>query len=67
MSAFTFENYMQTLKCHIRKSKELVVQVVNRLCEIDKTNSVEVKKDLSTKLSVNEREVFSNQRFFHFC
>ena len=27
---------MQTLKCHIPKSKELVVQVVNRICEIDK-------------------------------
>ena len=40
MSAFAFENYMQTLKRYIRKSTELVVQVVNRRCEIDKTNSV---------------------------
>ena len=56
MSVFAFENYMQTLKCYIRKSTELVVQVANRICEIDKTNSVKAKKDLSTKLSVNERD-----------
>ena len=56
MSAFAFENYMQTLKRYIRKSAELVVQVVNRRCKVDKTNSVNVKKDLSTKLSVNERD-----------
>ena len=36
MSAFAFENYMQTLKCYIPKSTELVVQVVNRICEIEK-------------------------------
>ena len=56
MSAFAFENYMQTLKHYICKSPELVVQVVNRRCEIDETNSVKVKKDSSTKLSVNERD-----------
>ena len=56
MSVFAFENYMQTLKRYIRKSTELVVQVVNRRREIDKTNSVKVKKDLSTKLSVSERD-----------
>ena len=56
VSAFAFENYMQTLKCYVRKSTGLVVQVVNRRCEIDKTNSDKVKKDLSTKLSVNERD-----------
>ena len=54
MSVFVFENYMQTLKHYIRKSTELVVQVVNRRCEIDKANSVKIKKDLLTKFSVNE-------------
>ena len=58
---------MQTLKCHIPKSKELVVQVVNRICEIDKKHSVKVKKDLSTKLSVNERDrCFLIKGFFIF-
>ena len=56
MSAFAFENYMQTLKRYIRKSTELVVQVVNKRCEIGKTNSAKIKKDSSTKLSVNERD-----------
>ena len=56
MSAFAFENYMQTLKCYIRKSTELIVQVVNRIYDIDKTSSVKSKKDLSTKLFVNERD-----------
>ena len=54
MSVFVFENYMQTLKHCIRKSTELVVQVVNRRCEIDKANSVKIKKNLRTKFSVNE-------------
>ena len=54
MSVFVFENYMQTLKHCIRKSTELVVQVVNRRCEIDKANSVKTKKNLRTKFSVNE-------------
>ena len=67
MSGFTSENYMQILKCHIPKSKELVVQVVNRICEIDKKHSVKVKKDLSTKLSVNERDrCFLIKGFFIF-
>ena len=57
MSAFAFENYMQILKYYIHKSKELVVQVANRKCEIDKANSVKLKKDLSTKLSVTERDI----------
>ena len=58
ISVFAFENYIQILKRYIRKSTELVVQVANRRCEIDKTNSVKVKEDLSTKLSVNERDRF---------
>ena len=47
---------MQTLKCYIRKSAELVSQVNKRICEFDKTNSVKAKKDFSTKLSVNKRD-----------
>ena len=56
MSVFAFENYMLTLKHYIRKSTELIVQVLNRRCEIDEKNSVKVKKGSSTKLPVNERD-----------
>ena len=44
MSAFAFENYMQTLKCYIRKSTELVVQVANRICEIDQNKFCQGKE-----------------------
>ena len=45
-SAFAFENFMHTLKSHKRKSKELIVHIVNQKYEIDKANFIKQSKDL---------------------
>ena len=66
-SAFAFENFVHTLKSHKRKSKELIVHIVNQKYEIDKANFIKQSKDLCTKLSIHDRDrCFTTQDSFLF-
>ena len=58
---------MHALKSHKRKSKELIVDIVNQKYEIDKANSIKQSKDLCTKLSIHNRDrCFMTQDSFLF-
>ena len=56
ISAFPFENYMQTLKRTIKNANNPVAQVVKRKHEINIANSCRLKKQLFTSISANGKD-----------
>ena len=51
ISAFQFENYLQTLKKHVRQGLNPVAQVAKRLTEIEKSNGKSFHKNMTTYIS----------------
>lgn len=59
LSAFPFENYLQTLKKHIKNSKNPIVQVTKRVKEIEKLASLsKSKKAASIKVSQRPKDAW---------
>lgn len=57
ISAFQFENYLQTLKKYVRKSRNPIAQVTKRLVELEKVNEHPARsKRMFTRVSTRLRD-----------
>jgi len=56
ISAFPFENYLQSIKKMVRNSRNPVVQVSNRLTELMSTNLISKIKKIEFKLSTKPKD-----------